>query len=77
MASLTSESDSNTFVREMQHHHCHTVFFSLTTNMNRDSQNPRVPGVPDGKGDIYGVRVHNFLLLAICQFPFVCSQWPV
>ena len=74
MASLSSECDSNTFVgKEMQHQLSH-YFSSLTTDMNRDARNPRVPGAYE-QGFFVGVRVNVFLLLAICQFPFVPSQW--
>ena len=31
-------------------------FFSLTTDMNRDSQNPRVPAAQRGMGNERGVR---------------------
>jgi hypothetical protein len=41
MASSTSESDSSTFAgEEMQRHFSH--FFSLTSDINRVSQNPLV-----------------------------------
>ena len=49
--------------------------------MNYYSENPRVPAVPlQGMlGDFApGVRVHCFclfLLPAVCQFPFISSQW--
>ena len=76
IASLTSESDSNTFAGdEMQH----IYLFSLTTAMNRYSHNPRVPTTREFvfklKSSVPGVRVHYSLLLAFCQFPFVASQW--
>ena len=54
------------------------IFFSLTTDMNRDCQNPRVPAA-QGKGDrgrvVNGVCAHFFPLLAVRHFPFVSSQW--
>ena len=66
MATLTSECDFNTFVgQEMQYHLSH-YFSSLTTDMNRDSQNPLVPEAHGGKlksgQSVYvpGVRVHVF-----------------
>ena len=48
-----------------------TILFSLTTNMDRVSQNPRVPAAhPDRHYTAPGVRVHYFLLLVVCQFSF-------
>ena len=38
-------------------------------------QNPRVPTAQKGKNNVPVVRVHFFLLLAICQFTFVSSHW--
>ena len=70
MASLTSKSDSNTSgSEETQHHYIiHAVFFfSLTTDVNRVSLNPKVPVALGIRGD-YGVRVHYLLLQAFCQF---------
>jgi hypothetical protein len=62
MASFISESDSNLFSGEeiIQHH----FFFSLTMDMNRNSQHP-LARVPVSKGVWHGafasgVRVHNF-----------------
>jgi hypothetical protein len=52
-------------------------FFSLTTDMNPVSQNPRVPAAePCGSDDesVPGVSVLD-LLLALYQSPFVSSQW--
>ena len=56
---------------------CHTIFISLTTDINHVSQDPRVPAVPRDMGDrrARAVRVHYFLLLFVRQFPFVYSQW--
>ena len=54
------------------------LFFSLTTDMNPFSLNPRVPAAQPGvrhNTNIAGVRVHYFLLLAVFQSPFVSSQW--
>ena len=51
------------------------LFFSLTTDMNRVSQNLRVPTARGVSDYDPGVRVHYFLLLAVCQFPFVFSRW--
>jgi hypothetical protein len=41
----------------MQRHLSYS-FFSLTTDLNRASQNPRVPALQEGKE--LGVRVHDF-----------------
>ena len=49
--------------------------FSLTTDTNRISQNPRVPVAKPVEYDVPGVRVHYFLLLAFRQFLFVSSRW--
>ena len=74
MASLTSESDSTPITGEEMQRHLSYHFFSLTTDTNRVSQNPRVPvAQQDAEQWSLGVRVHNFLLLAVCQFPFVSS----
>ena len=66
MRGLTSESDSNTFFagEETQRHFSY-YFFSLTTDINRASKNPRVPAAqPDSdKHDdkyVLGVRVLFF-----------------
>ena len=67
MASLTSECDFNTFAgKEIQH----TIFFSLTTYTNPYHPNPRVPAVQNGKGGVYGVRVHFFLAFGYLSIPF-------
>jgi hypothetical protein len=69
MASFTSESDSNTFAGEEMQRHLSYYFFSLTTDMNPASQNPRVPAAWDGlTGYVPGVCVHYILLLTVCQF---------
>ena len=64
MASLTSEYDSNSFVGEEMQHQLSHYFSSLTTDMNRDTQNPRVPAVQKGKSKDHNyvpvVRVHVF-----------------
>ena len=56
MASLTSESVSNTFAE------CHLSYysFSLTTDISRVSQSPLVPALLESnrKSDVPGVRVH-------------------
>ena len=63
--------------------HLSYYFCSLTTDMNRVtvSQNPPVPTARPSRHDSVegwrGVRVHYFLLLAVCQSPFVSSQWPL
>jgi hypothetical protein len=50
----------------------HTIFFSLTSDINPTSKTPRVPTAREGmriNGDqLPGVRVHYILLLAVCQF---------
>ena len=46
----------------MQYHLSYYIF-SLTTDMNRDSQNPRVPAIQNGTGKggaCAGVRIHFF-----------------
>ena len=51
---------------------CHISYYSitgsLTTDMNHVSQNPRVPVAqqPEVDDGSPGVRVHYFLLLAVC-----------
>jgi hypothetical protein len=74
MESITSESDSSTFSGEEMQRHL-SKFFSLTTDVNPASQNPRVPGSAAHRGmrfelesNIPGVRVHNF-----CFWLFVNS----
>ena len=64
MASLSSESDSNTFAE------CHLSYysFSLTTDILRVSKNPQVPAVQRVDYLGYGVRVHSIIRLAFCQF---------
>jgi hypothetical protein len=60
---------SNTFAgEEMQLHlSLSYYFYSLTTDINRVSQNPRVPAAHGGMlNSSPGVRVHYFLLLAVC-----------
>ena len=59
----TSESDFNILQARRYNIICHTIFFSLTTNMNHDSQNPRVPTAQD-KG-VPGCAVHG-----VCPFFF-------
>ena len=81
MQGLTSESDSNTFFAgEETQGHLSFYFFSLTTDINRASKNPRVPAAQPGsdKHDddyVLGVRVPFLLLLAVSRSPFVSSQW--
>ena len=41
-------------------------FFSLTTDMNLASRNPRVPAAQPNMVNTPGVRVHYYLLLAVC-----------
>ena len=71
VASLTTTSecasDSNTFAGEVMQLHLSHYFSSLTTDMNRDSQNPRVPAAQKGNGP--GVRPF-FLRLAHLSIPF-------
>ena len=43
MATLTSKSESTIFAGEKMHRHLSYDIFSLTTEMSRVSQNPRVP----------------------------------
>ena len=58
MAILTSESDSNTSETQC---HLSYYFFSLTTDVNRVSQNPRVPAAQESPyGHPSMVRVHYF-----------------
>jgi hypothetical protein len=59
---------------DMQRHDLSYYSFSLTMDMNLDSQSPRVP-VAQGENSDYGVRVRYFLFLAVCQFPFVSRLW--
>ena len=43
-------------------------FFSLTTDLNHASLNPRVPAAQPGSSEnARGVRVHYFLLLTDCH----------
>ena len=63
MANRTSKSDSNTFASE-EHHYS----FSLTTDMNCISLNPRVPVAKQETYFGSGVRVYN-----ICFWLFVNS----
>ena len=59
MANLTSEFDSNTFAgEETQHHFLYFFFSSLTTDVNRVSQNPRVPASHGEHRSTPGVRIH-------------------
>ena len=50
VASLTttSECNSNTFAGEEMQHQLSHYFLSLTTDMNRDAQNPQVPTAQEG-----------------------------
>ena len=83
MSDLFSESDSNIFAIEECHLSYHS--FSLTSDILFrvfQSQNPRVPEAQVEAAQrskfgqsVIGVRVRYFLLLAICQFPFVSSRW--
>ena len=67
MTSFTSESDSNTFAGEKIQRHIY-YFFSLTTDVNRSSQNPRVPAAQSSvTGCIPGVRVH-YIFASGCLF---------
>ena len=62
--------------------HLSYYFFSLTTDINRASKNPRVPAARPPQRNFFkkrdsddayapGVRVLFFLLLAVSQSPFV------
>ena len=87
MTSLTSESDSNTCAGE-ERHHLSYYFFSLTTDINRASKNPRVPAAqPDSdKHDdkyVLGVRVLFFCFwLSVNLLSFLVNgysegRWPM
>ena len=70
IASFTSESDSKHLEAASGHT---TKFFSLTTDMNRDSRNPRVPAVQPGsnlKGNALGVRVQYYFCFCLSFNPF-------
>ena len=70
MTSFTSESDSNTFAGEKIQRHIY-YFFSLTTDVNRSSQNPRVPAAQSRVNDcIPGVRVH-YIFASGCLFKLI------
>ena len=72
IASLTSESDSNTFAES----HLSYYSFSLTTDIFRVSKNPRVPAVQRVEYRGYGVRVHSIIRFWLfVNFPFVTRQW--
>ena len=72
MASLISESDSTTFTSEEMQRHLSYYYFSLTTDMNRVSQNPRVPTAQRDMvtGCAPGVRVHYFFASGCLSIPF-------
>ena len=63
------------FVSEEMQLHLSYYFFSLTRDMNRHSQNPKVPTAKENNKNDPGVRVQIFLRLAICQFSFASSLW--
>ena len=70
MANRTSKSDSNTFAREETQHH---YSFSLTTDMNCISQNPRVPVANQETYFGSGVRVYNFTSVFL-SIPFFLQR---
>ena len=74
MVTLTSKSDSSTFSGEdMQlERHLSYYFFSLTTNINCDSQNARVPVAQRDICDqsAPGVRIHFFFTPGCLSIPF-------
>ena len=72
MATFTSESDTTHLQARRCSVICHTIFFSLTTDIYRVSQNPLVPAAPQKQGRYNdpGVRVHYILLLAVLSIPF-------
>ena len=76
IANLTSEFDSNTFAgEETQHHLSYFFFSSLTTDVNRVSQNPRVPA-SHGEPRTNGVRIHFIICFwFFVNFPFVTRYW--
>ena len=71
IASVTSESDSNTFAGEDTQCHLSYYSFGLTTDMNSFSlslslsQNPPVP-TAQGIKNAPGARNHYYLLLFVC-----------
>ena len=73
MTSFTSESNSNPFAGEEMQRHLSYYFFSLTTDVNRVSQNPLVPAAQSVNLNtgVPGVRVHFF-----CDRPSVNSISP-
>ena len=77
MANLTSKFDSNTFAgKETQHHLSYFFFSSLTTDVNRVSQNPRVPASPGERPGSPGVRIHFIICFWVfVNFPFVTRHW--
>ena len=68
MATFTSECDSNTF--SVRNAASFTYFFSLTTDMDHLSQNPRVPTAKDKDSNNPGVRVHIFFVSGYLSNPF-------
>ena len=73
VASITSESDSNTFAGEEMQRHLLYYFFSLTTDMNPFSPIPQVPAAKPGRRNntnIAGVRVHYFFASGCLSIPF-------
>ena len=63
-----------TFAGKEMQRICHTIFFSLTTDMNPIFQNPRVPAARPGIYKVPGVRVHFFLAAKLCQSPIVSKS---
>ena len=72
LAGITSESDSNTIIASEERRDLSYYFFSLTTDINRASKNPRVP-VPFCSGLNYsdrdGVRVLFFFASGCLSIP--------
>ena len=76
-ATFTSESDSNTFTGKKIQYHLSCYFFSLTTDINRVSQNPLVPAAlpkPIWIDSLSGVRI--FFFASGCKsITFISRQW--
>ena len=70
MTGLTSESDPSTFSGEEMQRHLSYYFFSLTTDINRSSKNPRVPAAKPGSD-----KHDNSYVCGVCVLFFFCF-WP-
>ena len=75
MAILSSESDTSTLARRRDAL-CHSIFFSLTTDMNHVFRNWRVPTAQLYISYAPGVRVHYYfyLLTGCCLLISFCLQ---